>query len=278
MNLHNGFDFTQSNLQDYMDCPYRFYLRYMLRTKWPALLVDSAIDFEKHTQAGARFHRMVQQYFLGVPEARIQDLAAADPIPEIAVWWENFCSFIPSSLSGKQWVETVISTDLDNSRLVAKYDLILLQGQNRFIIFDWKTSRKKARKEWLQKKIQTRLYRFILTQAGSLLNTTSIEPAQVTMNYWFASHPETPVSLPYDPIAYERDRQFFSGLIKEISEKDEKDFKKTSDTKYCRYCVYRSHCDRGIQAGDLEAFDDFGQEPERKELDIEFENIAEIAF
>ncbi|MEA3326085.1 MAG: PD-(D/E)XK nuclease family protein [Chloroflexota bacterium] len=278
MILPNNFDFTQSNLQDFLDCPYRFYLRYILRTKWPALLVDSAIDFELRAQAGARFHRMVQQYLLGVPEALIQDLAEADPVPEIAVWWDNFCSFIPAVLSGRQLVETVLSTELAECRLVAKYDLILIQDQNRVVIFDWKTSKKKIRKDWLIKKIQTRLYRFILTQAGSILKTPKIEPAQVTMNYWFATHPEALISLPYDQIAYESDIQFFTGLIQEIRNKDEGDFIKTKDTRKCRYCVYRSHCDRGTQAGDLEAFDDIDMEPVLNELDIEFDNIAEIEF
>ena len=278
MNLPINFDFTQSNLQDYLDCPYRFYLRYLLHTKWPALLVDSAIEFEKRTQAGARFHRMVQQYLLGVPEERIQDLADADPIPEIAIWWENFCSFIPSWLSGKQLVETVLSTELVESRLIAKYDLILIQDQNKFIIFDWKTSSKKLRKDWLVKKIQTRLYRFILTRAGVILNSANIEPNQVTMHYWLASHPEAPISLLYDSKAYESDKQFFGRLIQEIRHKEERDFTKTVDTRKCQYCVYRSHCDRGIQAGDIETFEEFDLEPAQDELDIAFENIAEIEF
>ena len=278
MILPNDFDFTQNKLQDYLDCPYRFYLRYLLHTKWPALLVDSAIDFENRTQAGARFHRMVQQYLLGVPEARIHDLAEADPIPEIAVWWENFCNFIPYQLSGKQFVETVLSTDLAESRLIAKYDLILIQDQNKFVIFDWKTSPKRLQKEWLLKKMQTRLYRFVLTQAGAILNTTTIEPAQVTMRYWFANHPESPISLPYDQNAYERDKRLLFRLIQEIRNKDEVDFVRTRDTKKCRYCVYRSHCDRGIKAGDLAAYENFDLESMRTELDSDFENIAEIEF
>ncbi len=47
MKLADSFDFTQSNLQDYVECPYRFYLRHVLHTKWPALIVDDALEYEQ---------------------------------------------------------------------------------------------------------------------------------------------------------------------------------------------------------------------------------------
>ena len=102
MTLPKHFDFNQSKLQDYVDCPYRFYLRHVKHTKWPALIVDSAVDFEKRTQAGARFHRMIQQYLSGVPESQINAISLADPIPDIAIWWENFLNFIPPQAGWKQ--------------------------------------------------------------------------------------------------------------------------------------------------------------------------------
>ncbi len=50
MSLPETFDFTQSNLQDYIDCPYRFNLRYIRHAKWPALIVDDALEFEQRGQ------------------------------------------------------------------------------------------------------------------------------------------------------------------------------------------------------------------------------------
>lgn len=278
MILSENFDFTQSNLQDYVDCPYRFYLRYIKHTKWPALMVDDAHDFEKRTQAGARFHRLVQQYFSGVPEERINQFVNADPLPELAIWWDNFLSDIPSKLLGVQLVERVLSTHLTGYRLLAKYDMILIMDQKGLIIFDWKTSSKKPHKQRLLQKIQTRLYRYILVQAGAALKIDDIVPSQVTMTYWFASFPQTPISLPYDQESFEKDEVFFTRLIEEIRDNKESDFSRTSDTRKCRYCVYRSHCDRGVKAGDLGSFEDFDLAGEQDELDIDFENIQEIEF
>lgn len=278
MILPEQFDFTQGNLQDYVDCPYRFYLRHIRHTKWPALIVEAAHEFEERTRAGARFHRMVQQYLSGVPESQIADFALADPLPDIAIWWDRFVNFIPPWLEGQHLVETLLSTHHAGHRLIAKYDLLLVTDQNRFIIFDWKTSSRKPRKELILGKIQTRLYRFILTQAGSIFIPEGIKASQVTMNYWYASVPDTPISLPYDHEAYEKDVAYFTQIIGEIQGNEENDFSKTADTRKCRYCVYRSHCDRGVQAGDLEAFVDFPLDDGQDNLDIDFDNISEIEF
>ncbi|MFW5713489.1 MAG: RecB family exonuclease [Brevefilum sp.] len=279
MQLPDDFYFSQSNLQDYVDCPYRFYLRYYLRLKWPALVVDDALDFERRGQVGARFHRLIQQYLLGVPERRITDLADADPATEVSHWWEDFLQYTSPAIEGKKYVETTLSTSLDGYALLAKFDLIVIRSSGSLAIFDWKTSRRKPKKDWLLQRVQTRLYRFILAEAGAeLVNKSKISPDQVSMHYWFAPRPEQPVTLPYSQDEYQSDRDFIKRLINEIAEREETRFLRTDDTDKCRYCVYRSHCDRGSQAGDLDAFEDFESGPEDFELDIEFEQIEEISF
>lgn len=279
MKLPENFDFSQSNLQDYLDCHYRFYLRYIKHMKWPALVVDDAVDFEQRGQTGARFHRLLQQYLLGLPEDRLSDLASADPAKEVIEWWQNFLVNVPPWLSGRQFVETTLSTTLAGRRLIAKYDLILIQDDENFAIFDWKTSRKRPRKDWLMERVQTRIYRFVLTEAGSnLAEQKPAAPEAVTMNYWFAPQPEILVSLPYTQKAYEEDVQFFTALIEEILGREEDHFLKTKDLDKCRYCVFRSHCDRGVGAGDLESFEDFQIEPEDLDEEINFSEIPAIEF
>jgi len=279
MNFPENFAFTQSNLQDYLDCAYRFYLRYILRIKWPALQVDDAIDFELRGQTGARFHRLIQQYLLGVPEARLSDLAAEDPDANISRWWNDFLTYVPPQLDGVPYVETTLTTPIEKQVMLAKYDLILVQNNSQYIIFDWKTNRKLPRNDWLLERTQTRLYRFLLTQSGSDLSQTNpIDAGQVTMNYWFATHPEALISLPYSQEEFEADKTYFTNLITEISRREPGDFTRTGDVQKCRFCVYRSHCDRGVTAGDLADFDLFTTEPEAFRGDLDFDDIQEIIF
>jgi hypothetical protein len=243
------------------------------------LLVDDALEFELRGKAGARFHRLLQQYLLGIPEARLSEIAASDPNPEILLWWKNFLAFIPHLLDGEKFVEISLSAQMRGYPLVAKYDLILVQDGSQLVIFDWKTAGQRPRKDWLIERVQTRLYRYLLTTAGgNLLGNSPVHPEQVMMNYWFAPHPEAIISLKYNQKAFEEDRAFLENCILEISNRKEKDFFRTEDINKCRYCVYRSHCDRGVTAGDLEDFEAFEMEAEDFEPELDFDEIEEIKF
>lgn len=279
MKLPDAFDFTQSNLQDYVECPYRFYMRYYLRTKWPALVVDDALEFEQRTQSGARFHRLIQQYLIGVPEGRLTEIANADTEQLIAAWWDDFLIHVPPLFDGEKFIETTLSTFLGGRRLVAKYDLILVNPSGKLVIFDWKTSQKKISKEMLLERIQTRLYRLIMTLAGNMLTGEhDIAPNRIEMNYWFAPHPETLITLSYDDVQFQEDQAYFTNLIEEIQQRSVEAFERTQDIRKCRFCIYRSHCDRGTSAGHLDAFDDFDLNTEEETPDLEYDEIEEIAF
>lgn len=278
MNLPEGFDFSQSNLKDYLDCPYRFYLRYILHTKWPALLVEDALEFERRGQAGARFHRLIQQYLLGIPESRLTEIAEADPNPTFIHWWDAFLGHVPQHIEGKKYVEITLSTRIGDHRLVAKYDLILVQDE-KLLIFDWKTSQKQPKRSWLFDRVQTKLYRLILTQtSGSLTSNTTLNPEDITMNYWFTINPAALVSLPYSNKEYQEDLTFIEVIIKEILDRKEENFFRTDDLNKCRYCVYRSHCDRGVEAGDFESYEPFEMDEVDFELDLDFDEIREVEF
>lgn len=280
MILPDNFDFTQGNLQDYIDCPYRFYMKYILHIQWPALVVNDALEFEAHLQAGTRFHRFIQQFLIGVDESFITDMASVDPYPELQIWWEGFLANVPAWLTGERWIETSLTTTLAGQRLVAKYDLILIHPNDEsLLIFDWKTANNLPRRDWLLSRIQTRLYRFILAQAGgALISNRKINPDDISMCYWYAPHPKIRIDLPYSLSDYEHDLTAFTSLIEEIVSAAPSSFERTQNQRQCRYCVYRSHCDRGIEAGNLADIDDYDYEIEASDLDISFDDLPEIEF
>lgn len=279
MRLPADFTFSQSNLQDYRDCPYRFYLRYILHTRWPALVVEDALKFEQRGQSGARFHRLVQQWLLGVPEDRLQALVTNDPDPDLAQWWENFLEVIPPLLEGERFIEATLATTLASHRVLAKFDLILVQPDGHLVLYDWKTSQKIPRQDWLEDRVQTRLYQFILASSGGVLtNQEKVTPEQIEMRYWFAPNRAAPITLPYDAIAFEQDREYFTNLINEIASKPADLFFRTADEARCRFCVYRAHCDRGTLGGDLEGLEYSDQQTEEFESLLDFDQISEIEF
>lgn len=264
---------SQSSLQDYVDCARRFQLRYLDRLSYPAVEAEPALENEKHQQEGEYFHRLVQQHLIGIPLEQITKLANT---PNLQKWWENFQSFSQKSLTGltSQLSETTLSAPLGNYRLLAKYDLIAIEN-GKAIIYDWKTYRKRPRNEWLAARLQTRVYRALLVNAGAHLNNGQpFEPEQIEMIYWFADFPDEPARFEYTTAQYKRDWDTLTKLAEEITLAPS--YPLTDDRQKCAYCSYRSYCERGIRAGEM---DQAETEMEAEELfDVNFEQIGEIAF
>ena len=265
---------SQSSLQDYVDCARRFQLRYIEHLSYPAVESEPALENEKHQQEGEYFHRLVQQYLIGIPSEQIAKLANTVNLQR---WWENFLNSQNltdfKDLSGL-YPETTLSAPLGNYRLVAKYDLIAIKN-GKATIYDWKTYRKHPRNEWLSARMQTRVYRALLIHAGTHLNNGKpFGLEQIEMIYWFADFPNDPARFTYTSAQYKRDWDMLVKLADEIN--NASSYPLTDNRTKCSYCPYRSYCDRGIRAGDA---GDAELEMEAEELfDVNFEQIGDIAF
>ena len=269
------FSFSQSSLQDYADCPRRFQLRYLDQLVYPAAESEPALENERHLLEGQHFHRLAQQYLLGIPAEKLERLANT---PNLQRWWENFIN--ATDLTGLRglsglYPEVTLSAPLGDFRLVAKYDLIAFTEDEKIIIYDWKTYRKRPRNEWTSARWQTRVYRSLLVAAGSQLNGGKpIVPERCEMVYWFSNFPDDPARFPYNEAQYKRDWDALVKLTEEIQ--SAASYPLTEDRQRCAYCPYRSYCDRGTQAGDLDTIE---AEMEAESLfDVNFEQIGEIEF
>jgi CRISPR/Cas system-associated exonuclease Cas4 (RecB family) len=298
MPLPENFTFSQSSLQDYLDCPRRFQLRHIQRLAWPALTAEPPLDNERFMKQGAAFHRLVQQHLLGVPAQRLTGMLVD---AELRGWWENYLQVHPdpqgglpqglaAELSGpgkRCLTEITLTAPLGKYRLVGKFDALAIsetdQGQ-RAKIFEWKTSQRRPKPTDLASRIQTRAYPYLLVKASACLNQGQVfAPEQVEMIYWFARFPAQAQRFEYDAQKYAQDGQYLEGLAAEIEARPETDFPLTQDERRCRYCIYRSLCERGVRAisldeelADLEK--EGGLAGEAPAIDFSFEQIGEISF
>ena len=265
---------SQSSLQDYLDCPRRFQLRYIEKLSYPAVESEPAVENEKHQAEGEYFHRLVQQSLVGIPDEQINKLANSVNLQR---WWENFLNskgLAQLKNNSSLFTEMTLSAPLGNFRLVAKYDLIAIQN-GKAAIYDWKTHRKRSRNEWLNARMQTRVYRALLVHAGMHLNNgTLFEPEQIEMVYWFADFPDDPARFPYTNAQYKRDWYTLLSLADEI--KSASSHPLTEDRQKCVFCPYRSFCERGTQAGDIDQAE--AETEAEEQFDVNFEQIGEIAF
>jgi len=267
---------SQSSLQDYVDCARRFQLRYLEKLSYPAIESEPALENEKHLQEGEYFHRLAQQYLIGIPQEQVAKLANT---PNLQRWWENFLTHrdlrVLKELGGL-YPEATLSAPLRSFRLLAKYDLIAVNN-GKVIIYDWKTYRKRPHNEWLSARMQMRVYRALLVHAGAHLNDgKAFEPEQIEMIYWFSDFPTEPARFPYTSAQYKRDWDTLLKLADEI--KNASSFPLTDDRQKCVFCPYRSYCERGVRAGDVDQADPQGEMEAEELFDVNFEQIGEIAF
>jgi len=271
--LPSAFNFSQSSLQDYFDCPRRFQLRYIEHLAWPAVETEPVLDNERRQQEGKLFHRMLQQHLVGLPVEKLTRLANS---PDLSRWWENYLGYKFELGDCTKYTELTLTAPIGSHRLLAKYDLIAMVPGQKALIFDWKTYHKRPKDEWMAVRMQTRVYRALLVQAGSYLNGAApIPPGQVEMVYWYADYPSEPTRFPYTAAQYKRDWDALTGLINETTSHHQ--FPLTEDEKKCAYCPYRSYCNRGGKAGTLDEFE-AGSETVETEFNLNFEQIAEIEF
>lgn len=277
MIIPEGFQYSASSLQDFEDCRYRFWLRYIKNADWPAVQSEPAMENERRLLLGARFHQLAQAYFSGLPADLI---TIPSQEAELAGWWGNFLASLPAILHPEPsqcFIEIRLSAQMLTHRLLAKMDLLCRFPDENWKIYDWKTGPFRPPSTWLKGRLQTRLYPYLLVRAGSALNSgQAVLPEMVNMTYWYPAFPDQPETFQYSQLQYEKDGAFLAGLLASIESMDDSDFTKTDRLETCRLCVYRSLCDRGTTAG--EATSSPSELEEGQELIIDFDQIGEIAF
>jgi hypothetical protein len=277
MPLPPDFTFSQSSLQNYMDCQRRFELLYLQHLAWPALESEPVLEQERRMDLGHRFHQIIQQYILGFPESALS-ASAADP--DLQRWWDHFLLYSPlPDLPPKRLPEYSLSAAFSGFRLLAKYDLVSVEPGQRAIILDWKTSLRRSPAKFLRQRLQTRLYPFLLVLAGAGLNGGQpLKPEQIEMIYWFAEFPTEPERIPYSEKQFQTDKRDIGKIIAEIQTRQPGTFMLTSDEKRCLFCNYRSLCNRGKRAGNWQQDDEDQTDAYTQSINLDFDQIGEIDF
>lgn len=308
------FSFSQSSLQAYEDCPRRFWLAYVEQLPWPSVEASPIQEHEALMRMGERFHRLVQRAEIGI-DAQI---IASGLEPPLSTWFDAYVRHRPADLPD-QFVEiervlsinlgtsnerqkvmstampaltsadphSPISNPLSSIRLAAKFDLIAVEKDGRAVIIDWKTARHRADPATLRQRWQSIVYPYVLVEASAALPWGPVRPEQVEMRYWFTAAPGQPITFRYDTAQHDSNRQRLESLVARIlAGAHEADFPKVADTpinrkRFCAFCVYRSRCNRGDVAGDLDELEDaeefFAIDPERA-LEFTLADVEELAF
>jgi CRISPR/Cas system-associated exonuclease Cas4 (RecB family) len=276
MPVPETFQFSQNNLQDYIECPRRFQLRHLLKQKWPGLQSEPVMEQEYRMQQGQLFHQMVFQHQSSIPQTA---LVPSPANPDLCRWWDHYLMHPPRDLPFLRLPEFSLSAPFAGYRMIAKYDLLAVDAGKRIVIIDWKTSRKRPPRHVLEQKMQTRLYRMLAVLAGCRVNSgLEVIPEQVQMIYWFAEEPDRPEYFPYDTDQFEADRREVSRLIGQITSTMESVWYSTVKDRSCQFCNYRSLCCRGVRAGNYDEMEDEGEEDLSDLSSFRFDQAGDLPF
>lgn len=292
--LPETFAFSQSSLQAYENCPRRFWLAYVEQLPWPAIQASPVSEYEEHMRQGAIFHRLVERTESGMDP----DLIAAGLTPPLSDWFDAYRRFRPADLPTEVVeIEKVLSIPFGVEgkgdspprayRLAAKYDLIAAETDGPMVIMDWKTTRRRADPATLRRRLQSMVYPYVLVEASRSLPWGPVRPEQVEMRYWFTAAPSQPLVFRYDAAQHAANRSRLQAMLASIlAGADEADYPKVPDSelnrrRFCNYCVYRSRCNRGDVAGDLDELDDpedFFAVDASEALEFTLDDVMEIEF
>lgn len=278
--IPTDFQFSQSSLQDFEICPRRFELRYLWQLRWPAIEAEPVQEAERLRRLGVDFHRLVHQHLVGLEAVTLSE-SLSEAEPDLKLWWQNYLDYRPVLLDrATLYPELTLSTPLGGYRLLARFDVLAVQPDGTFWLIDWKTAHHKAKRHDLERRLQTRVYPYVLAAAGTAFNNGQpLNPAAIKMMYWYPQAPDQAEIFDYSPTLFAQDEATLSAVIERIQTMVHNgDFPLTEDKQPCQQCVYRSFCDRGVEAGPM-----LTVEPEpvgtiEDVLALEWDQIAEIQF
>jgi CRISPR/Cas system-associated exonuclease Cas4 (RecB family) len=243
-----AFQLSQSSLQDFVDCPRRFQLRHIMEQDWPAPPAEPLQDAERADRLGKQFHLVLERHWLDLPVQRDQIE------PPLLPWWDAFVQHPPQDLPGTvRRPEIYTSAVVHGQRMVATFDLLAYEPGGSAVIVDWKTSRRKPPRTWLDRRMQTLIYPLLLVESSPRLLGYALKPEQVRLIYWFTSAPTEVELFQYTTARHQDDQRALAALLDRLLAMDSDSvWPLTPNAALCRLCQYRSLCDRGREAGSLD--------------------------
>ncbi len=236
--------YDQSKLQDFSDCARRFQLRYLMEQEWPAPIAEPLNDAEQADILGKRFHKLVERHLLGLSIEREK----IDPA--LAGWWDAFTSHpIVSLPTGARRPEVSTSALIHGQRFVATFDLLAYDTGGEAVIVDWKTTKRRSARSWLDSRLQTIIYPLLLVESSQRLIGYKLKPEQVKLIYWFANAPTDVEVFQYSTLRLEQDRATLAHLLDRLMSTEGAIWPLTPNVQRCQWCQYRSLCERGREAG-----------------------------
>ena len=229
-----NFIYSQNSINTYKSCPLKFKYKYIDNISWR---YDdfSANEYYKGLKKGREFHLLCERYFSNIPLGEIND-------DKFNKWISKVKKVLPIKEVYTYLPEYEIRLSLNGNKILAKYDLVVI-GENKIEIWDWKTESKEINYKNVENRMQTILYLVLAKEViGNLLNI-NIPSENISMKYYQPEFDDGPICITYND---EKHKEYINKinqyitLIQKTNYKNEQEIYKND--RHCSYCEFNKLC------------------------------------
>ncbi len=226
--MKENFYYSQNSLGIFKRCPKMFEYIYIDGISGKG--IDP--ELKKNIERGTNFHILAERYFNGMKDFfYIKD----DQLLEwMAVLEEKYSEDIDCRS------EFEIRQDKDEIRLMAKYDLVVIEN-DKIKIVDFKTNKNPYNLKVMEDNIQTKVYMYLLGEnLKKFFPKMKIE--DISMEYFQLNYPENEIFIKYNEKKHEKNKKILGKIIDEIKNNNKNFFIKNNET--CEKCGFESFCQK----------------------------------
>lgn len=229
--MDKSFYYSQNSFGIYERCPKMFEYIYIDGISGKGL--DP--ELKKNIEMGTNFHILAERYFNGMKDYfYIED-------DQLLEWMDVLGEKYPENIDCRSEFE--IRQDRDEIKLMAKYDLLVIEG-DKIKIVDFKTNKKPYNIGVMEEDIQTKVYMFLLGE-----NLKKVFPKMkiedISMEYFQLNYPENKIFIEYNEKKHEKNKKILKELIVEIKKNKKNFFVKNNET--CEKCGFESFCEKNFK-------------------------------
>lgn len=226
-----NFLYTQSSLATFEACVYKFKMRYFEGLYW-----SEDEDQQESFRRGNEFHLLAERYYMGL-EGSVEMDTDEEIVEELEMLKKNY----PLKEGWKYFPEFEIRQNEDGIKLLGRYDLIIVNPQNKIQIIDFKTNKKKLNKENMENSLQTSIYLFLLWENYNLILENARKIRVLEMNYYQSRHEKDQIIIKYNKEKHEINKEKIKKIIKKIENFDFENVGKQR-VKHCSLCEFERKC------------------------------------
>lgn len=231
----NDFYFSQNSLNTFKQCFLKFNYKYI-----------EGINFRKdeegyyeNIETGLNFHLLCNRYFIGIDPFIGKDTKDKDNLNK---WYNNLIETIPMKEDNEYLSEYTIKMQKNTIKLQANYDLIILK-KDSIEIWDFKTENRKPKVEDLKKRMQTKVYMYVLMENLNLINK-EINYDKLKMVYFNPQFENSKVEITYSLEEHTFNEESIKAIIDSINEYEFKgNYFEGLKKKACNYCEFYRLCE-----------------------------------